>query len=189
MINLLPSQQKKELAEEKKYRLVLILGIIFSLSLISLFLTLSALEIYISGQVSSQKLLVELGEKEFRASDTQKLESEIGAVNQRLLDIESFYQNQFRAKAIIERVAKILPPGVYLTQFSLSLKPADKEKKREMQLSLSGFSPTREILYNFKKNIEKEKDFQNIYFPSSNWIKPADVDFSLIISLNPEQTK
>ena len=133
--------------------------------------------------------MVELGEKEFKASDTQKLESEIGAVNQRLLDIESFYQNQFRATELIEKIAKILPPGVYLTQFSLSSKYGDKEKKQEIQLSLSGFSPTREILYNFKKNIEKEKDFQNIYFPSSNWIKPTDVDFSLIINLNPGQIK
>ncbi len=169
MINLLPPQQKEELLEEEKYSLVLTLGILFLIFLISLILILFSIKIFISGEIEVQKILLSAEEKRFKESQIQNLEEKINASNQTLSKLNLFYQNQLNLTETLEKISGTLPPGTYLTTLNLNL----------AQISLSGFSPTREILLEFKENLDKEGTFGEIYFPPSNWVKPIDIDFSV----------
>lgn len=168
MINLLPLQEKKNLRMEENWRLVLILGFLFLIFLISLFLILFSVKSYLWGQVESRKILVDLEEKYFQSSEIQALREKITLANQNLSKLTPFYQKQKRGTEILEKISQTLPPGVYLTTLSW--------QKDTSQISLSGFSPTREILFEFKKKLE-EKEFREIYFPPQNWIEPTDIDF------------
>jgi len=182
MINLLPLQQKEELLEEEKYNLVLILGILFLIFFISLILILFSIKIFISGEVEVQKILLSAEEKRFKESQIQNLEEKINISNQTLSKLDLFYQNQLNLTEILEKTSETLPSGTYLTNlnFSLLTTPAEgKAPQYVAQISVSGFSPTREILLEFKKNLEKEEPFGEIYFPPSNWVKPIDIDFSV----------
>lgn len=173
MINLLPPEQKKELLQEERHKLVLILGLLIVFFLASLFLILLSIKIYISGGVLSQKILVDSEEEKFKISEIQKLEEEIKSTNQNLEKLTSFYKGQPNLTELLEKISKILPEKTYLTTFTLT--SSDKEKK--IKISLGGYSPTRELLFEFKKRLEAEPDFKEIYFPPSNWIKPKDIDF------------
>ncbi len=180
MINLLPPQQKEELLEEEKYNLVLILGILFLIFLISLILILFSIKIFISGEIEVQRILLSAEEKRFKGSPIQNLEEKINTSNQTLSKLNLFYQNQLNLTETLEKISETLPPGTYLTTFSLNplSTPAEGETLRYLaQVSLAGFSPTREILLEFKENLEKEEPFGEIYFPPSNWVKPTDIDF------------
>ena len=165
--SLLPPQQKEELLEEEKYSLVLTLGILFLIFLISLILILFSIKIFISGETEVQRILLSAEEKRFKESQIQNLEEKINASNQTLSKLNLFYQNQLNLTETLEKISGTLPPGTYLTTLNFNL----------AQISLSGFSPTREILLEFKENLEKEKIFGEIYFPPSNWVKPIDIDF------------
>ena len=167
MINLLPPLEKKNLEREEKYRLVLILGILVLLFLFSLSLILFAVKIYISGQVESQKILI-------KDLQTQEFEEEIKLINKDLSKLSSFYESQISWTKTLERFSRTIPEGIYLTSFSLSLP----------EVRVSGFCPSRDTLFNFKKRLEKEPDFKEIYFPSSNWAKPKDIDFNLNFKIN-----
>lgn len=180
MINLLPSQYKKELLEERNYRLVLILGILVLLSFVSLALILFSIKIYISGQVEYQKIILSEAEREFKQSETQNLQEKIALTNLTFSKLNSFYQENLYFTKTLERISKTLPSGTYLT--NLSFTPLAREEF-QVQISLSGFSPSREILFEFKKNLETEKDFQEIYFPPTNWIRPTDINFSLTFKI------
>ena len=169
MINLLPLQQKEELLEEEKHNLVLILGILFLIFLISLILILFSIKIFISGEVEIQNILLSAEEKRFKESQIQNLEEKINISNQTLSKLDLFYQNQLNLTETLEKISGTLPLGTYLTTLNLNL----------AQISLSGFSPTREILLEFKKNLEKEKIFGEIYFSPSNWVEPTDINFSV----------
>jgi len=186
MINLLPPQQKEELLEEKKYNLVLILGILFLIFLISLILILFSIKIFISGEVEAQKILFLEEEKKFKESQIQNLEEKINASNQTLSKLNLFYQNQLNLTEILEKISETLPSGTYLTNlnFSLLTTPAEGETQKYLaQISLTGFSPTREILLEFKENLEKEEPFGGIYFLPSNWVKPIDIDFIVTLRI------
>lgn len=173
MINLLPPKQKEELLEEEKLKLVLILGIVILAFLISLSLILVSIKTIIFGQVEIQKIFLE--EKELKTKKIQDLETKIKDYNLTLSHLDSFYQKNPHLTEILEKLSKTMPEGIYLTSFNFSLP--------NLEISLSGFSPDRQTLLEFKKNLEKEEKFENVYFPATNWISPTDINFSLTFNL------
>lgn len=178
MINLLPPENKKELLKEEQYKIVLILGIFILFFLVSFSLILFSIKIYVSGQLEVEKEFVEQSRKEMEFSEIERLEKEIGSLNEDILELELFYQNQISLTEILEEISFVLPSGVYLK--TISINPS-KEKDSKFLVSLSGFSSTRELLSEFKTNLEEKKELfkGKIDFPPSTWTKPVDIDFSL----------
>ncbi|MCJ7786600.1 PilN domain-containing protein [Patescibacteria group bacterium] len=174
MINLLPPQQKRDLLGEERFKLILILGILLLVFLILLSLILLSIKIYISGQAEYQKILANLEEKEL-PQRFNALKEKLNSINQDLSKIDSFYQGQFNLTEFLERISKIIPEGIYLNSFSY--------QKDTSQITLSGFSPTVEVLVDFKENLEKQKDFKEIRFPPVVWIKLVDIDFDLTFKI------
>lgn len=164
MINLLPPSEKNNLEIEKKYRLVLILCSITLFFLIALSLILFSLKIHVAGQSESQRIIVTATEKQFQNSQAQKLEADINSINENLVKLDSFYKNQANFTGFLEKISKIVPEGMYLANLSL----------RQKEVSLNGYSPTREILFEFKKRLEEEPAFEDVYFPPASWVTPED---------------
>ena len=171
MINLLPSQQKEELREEGKWKLIMILGIVLLAFLISLSLILFSIKTVILGQVEIQKILLEEREKELKTQKIQELEAKIRDYNLTLSNLDSFYKKNLNLTDILEKLSKTLPQGTYLTTFIFNL--------TTLEISLSGYSPDRETLVAFKENLEKEEKFEKVYFPLANWVSPTDINFSV----------
>ena len=178
MINLLPPQTKTELKLEERWKLVMLLGLLFLLFLVCLSLILISINIYISGEVASEKILLEQREKEFRTPQTQALQKNLTTFNQTLSQLDAFYQSQFNISDVLEKISKVLPPGTYLTNLSCTPQALNKDGWKTA-CSLSGFCPSRETLLDFKTNLEKEKSFGEISFPPASWVKPTDINFSV----------
>jgi len=178
MINLLPPQQKEELLEEKKLKLVLILGITILTVLFSLFLILFSVKTSVRGEVELQKVLME--QKDLQAPQQKILEERIKSLNLTLSELSSFYQREISLVDILETISKTLPKRTYLNTFNFSrlTKKEDLEKYRA-QVSLSGYAPSREILLEFKKNLESQDSFSGVYFPPANWVTPTDIIFTV----------
>jgi Tfp pilus assembly protein PilN len=177
MINLLPPVEKEELLLRERQNLILILGILLLLFLVSLSLILFSIKISLAGDLEIQKITLKELEKEVFSS--QGLEEKIKNSNQLLFNLHSFYQNQFSLTQILEKISGLLPPGVYLTNVNFT----HPQKEKGFQVSLSGFCPDRETLISFKKNLEMEKNFSEIYFPPENWLKPNDINFNVTFIL------
>jgi len=175
MINLLSPIEKEALTQEENWKLVLILGIIFIASLISSALILFSIKIYISGQIEAQKIL--LLQKELESSQVQPLKKEIKSANFTLSQLNSFYQETANSGEILEKISQALPTGTYLTNFTLTT--IVEKEEYPTQASLSGFSPDREALLEFKKNLESQELFKEIYFPPATWVKSTNIEFSL----------
>lgn len=173
MINLLPPQCKKELKEEENWKLISILNLLFLFFLISFSLILFAIKIYIQGQVESLKALASLEEKGLQISETQELKERIFLTNQNIVKLNSFYQNQINSIEILEKISQTLPSGVYLTAFSW--------QKKNRQISFSGYAPTREILFEFRKNLKEQKQFGEIDVTSPNLYAPTDIKFTAVL--------
>lgn len=179
MINLLPPQQKEEGIREEKWKLTSILGILSLVFLLYLSLILFSIKIYISSELESQKIIYDIEEKKFKASEIQDFQKKIISLNQNVSKLGSFYQEQIDLTKILEKISATLPPGVYLTNLNW--------QKEMSQIGVSGFAPARENLFEMKKSLEKEKDFENVYFPPSNWVKPKDINFYVTFKIKPSQ--
>lgn len=170
MINLLPPEEKKELLTEEAKRLTIILGLVVLLSLFCLIIILSFLKIYLLIQVDSQDDVLELIKKQVETSEAQVIKEKVEDSNQKFARINDFYEQKSDLEKTLERLTQTIPGEIYLTNLSYS--------KTSSQIILAGFSPSRDLLVQFKKNLEQKEEFQEIYFPPSSWIEPIDVDFS-----------
>ena len=169
MINLLPPAYQKELKQEENRRLTVILGMLFLVFLISLILILFSVKLYIQGQLASVKILADSEEKTLLTPQIQDLQGKINSANRNLAKLALFYGSQISAVGILEKIFKTIPSEIYLTAFSW--------QKDTSQVTISGFSPTREVLFNFQRNLEAAKEFTDFNFPSQNWIKSSNIDF------------
>ncbi len=175
MINLLPPFYKKEILREQNWKLTLILGLLFLIFSVSLILVLFSIKIYIQGRVESLKVLADVEEKFLQESGTPDFRGKIDSANQKILRLESFYKNQDNTLSFLENIFRLLPEKIYLTSLFW--------QKSASQVSLNGFSPSRETLFELKKNLEERKEFSDIYFPPSKWIDPVDINFQVTFKI------
>ncbi|MDI6603242.1 MAG: PilN domain-containing protein [Patescibacteria group bacterium] len=171
MINLLPPTQQEELRQEERFKLVLNLGIIILAFLVSLTLILFSIKISLSTDLKIQKIYFEQRNKKMEGLEIQELEAKINNYNSTLSKLIVFYHDQLDLTSMLEKISQALPEEIYLT--TLNFNP------QISQISLTGFSPNREILLQFKENLEKTEGLEKIYFPPANWIPATDIDFSV----------
>jgi len=169
MINLLPPVEKRKLLLEKNKRIVIILWVLVLFFLTCLTLILFSIKTYIQTQVKSQQYFLTETKKEKNQSEIENLQEEINSINSSLTKLSSFYQNGIYLSGILEKISKTLPKELYLTNLSIVFP----------HVSLFGFVPTTETLFEFKENLGKEPSFKEISFPPANWVDLTDIDFSV----------
>lgn len=203
MINLLPPIEKENLLMERIKRMVIILWFLAFFFLLCLILVFFAVMIYAKSQLQYQEAFSLQTREDVKQVKVEEFQGRVKLINSELAKLENFYSNKIYFSALVEKISKTLPNGVYLEDLSLVFIPgAEKEEKTEregeiivkktkepdaIEVSLAGFSPTRDLLFALKGNLEKEKDFVNIKFPPSNWVEEVDVDFSISFDINLNQ--
>ena len=176
MINLLPPKNKEELLQEKNWKQVMLLGFLAFFVLVSFSLILATINIFLTGEVETQKILYQQRSKELESPKMQELKKGLTSFNQTLSRLDSFYDEQFSLSEVMEEISETLPLGTYLG--NLSIIPG-KKGERKISCTLSGFSPTRDTLLKLKENLEKKNNIEEIYFPPANWVQPKNVNFSV----------
>ncbi len=183
MVNLLPPIEKEFLKAEETKRLITILGTVFLAFLACFILILFFVKIYISSQLELQEIKISAAEKEFKQSESQIFQEKINSANTLFSQLNSFYQKELNISDAIEEISGTLSKGIYLN--NLSFNPSTEEKNPAIRITLLGFAKDREILFEFKKNLESKVNFQEVYFPPTNWIKPTDIDFNVNFNWSP----
>ena len=177
MINLLPEKEKKELQiEETGRKLSLIFFFLFVFLLVLIFVLLS-LKIYILSQVKYSQDILETKEKSLSSFQFQNFKKIIEKTNQDFSKIRNFYDAQIFLTPILEKLSVLAPQTIYFT--NLSFKKIFQETELLTEIHISGYAKNRQDLFSFKKDLEAEKEFEDVYFSPSSWVKPGDIDFSL----------
>lgn len=175
MINLLPPKQKEELLAQEQFKIVLILGIVIISFLLSLALILFSIKTFMESDLQIEKIFIEQKEKELKNLKIEDLEEKIKEYNITLSKLNDFYQKQKSLTEVLEKISKTLPEKIYLTTFNFDYSNS--------QISLSGFSPSRELLLELKENLEKSGDFKDINFPPTTWIESNNINFTVTFKM------
>ena len=165
----------------------MVLWIFLLFFLICLIFVLYSIKYHIQGLADSQRIMFSQKEKAFEKSDTSDLQKNVALTNLTLKNIDNFYKNKFYLADILKDISSNLLPGMYLDNLSLTFSEDDKGKS--FKAVFSGFVPTRELLFEFKKNFEKQDSFKNIAFPTANWAKPNNIDFSVSFETDKKQSQ
>jgi Tfp pilus assembly protein PilN len=171
MINLLPQNEKNNLFLKRIKNLVIILGAVITICLICFILILLSLKFYILADVGYQKLLLQDTQEKYQSPDITTLKDTIQKYNKLLPSILSFYQKRIYFSDTLDVISEIeRPQGLYFTNISIN---------ESNKIGISGFSPTRDDLITFQKNLEKQGKIKNISFSADSWINPTKVNFNL----------
>lgn len=168
MINLLPPEQIEEIAKEKNLKVILHLGLFLFIFLISFYLSLFSIKIYLRGDLESKRILFQTEESNLELD----LEKEIKEYNEILKRLDAFQKQKIYFSPIIAEIIKNTPEKISFLNLFLELR-----QKEGIFVSLSGFSQDRESLLEFIK-ILKEK-YTEVNFPPEILLKKAEIDFSV----------
>lgn len=180
MINLLPPKEKERIKAEKMRKIIIILWILVFFFLLCLSLVFYSLKIYLTSQVTAQEQKLTNMERSDEIKKIEDFNKEVELANKIMGELESFSKGKVYFSNLIEKISSTVPLGIYFTNFSANLSGSG-----EVKVAIAGFSQTRDLLLNFKQNLEKESDVFKISMPSSNWTKPLDVLFSINFFIKP----
>lgn len=172
-LNLLPSQDKKDLELASLSRLIaslaiwfLIFLIIFTLLLISTYFSLSIL-------LEEQKKLIEIRQSDPKTQGVLEIEGKIKQANQIVKQVYLKQEEMILWTPLLEKMTRIVPSGIYLTNFSY--------KAVDNQITLNGWADWRENLLYFQESLEENSFFKEVEAPLSNLIKQRNIDFSFTL--------
>jgi len=193
MLNLLPEKEKKELEiEEIAKKLSLVFLFLFVFLLVLIFLCFS-LKVYILSQVQYSQDILESKEEVLGSSQFQDFKKNTKETNQNLSKIQDFYANQIFLAPFLEKLSNLTPQTIHFTNLSfktITLPPPSTTLpsiKEEIlaEVHIAGQAETRQELFFFKKDLEEEEEFKDVYFSLSSWVTPTDIEFSLSLKYEP----
>lgn len=169
MINLLPSEEKKELKEIKFFSFIVIVEILIIIFLLILSLMLFLIKSYIVAEVRSQEFLINKEQESLNSAKFGEVEKNIKGINQEFSQLNFFYENQKDLTPLFETITRFVPAGIYITSLSYL--------KDSSEIVLQGSAKKREDILKFKKSLEDNGQFENFYSPISNLVKPENINF------------
>lgn len=171
MINLLPSKEKRILVQERKFKITLILGCSFLLALIVLNLGLLGIKFYLSTTIGAlEQKIVDLRTR-IESPSNKALKKKVTNFNSDLGQSKTWFEDQQSVTKILEHISSLLPKHTYLISLVL--------QQPKTQVTILGFAPDRQTLFELKKNFEDQPQIKNFHFPPSNWIEPEQIQFNL----------
>lgn len=171
MINLLPSQKRDELKKAKQSKIVILFGSRIIIALVLLVLLAFSFNIYLKNQLEIGEILIQTEEKTIEFLGIGNIEKEIIEMNRLFSRINIFYGEQPNLTKVLEQISFLRPSGIHLINFSY--------QKMDSQIILNGWARDRRSFLEFKKSLEKQENFVNLYSPISNLIMPEDINFHL----------
>ena len=178
MINLIPNEEKKKMARNFYHRLTalsfLLLGfftaITFVVVLPSYFLSLVK-ENFANSKLETQK-------REPAPTLDPNMIIEIRNLDSKLALIEKVQKKKFIvSERVINQIISDKMPDIRLTRISYeNIIPTGKK------ININGIAPSRERLLLFREMLEGDSTFKNVNLPISNFIKGANIQFSLTLS-------
>ncbi len=154
--------------KEREMKEFLVLGFIFLALLVSFSLILLVVLLTLRGQLAFEKEILKETREGIGLSQKEELEREAVFYNEAAEYVLS-YENGEPVIRVLERVSAAKPEEIKIYNLSY--------KSEKSKVALSGYSPNRETLLEFKNNLEKS--FSEISFPSSSWVKRNDIEFSV----------
>ena len=188
MINLLPAEEKQKIVYRRQKKTAVIVWfflVFFAVCLIAVLLSVRAI---ISNKTSAEERIYSGLERKYEESETKAINKEINNFNSSVSKLDAFWKNKIYFSDIIARFAAIVPDGVYFNDLSLT-PSVQAEGPSYLSASVTGIAPTRESLFNLKKNLEKDGFFQQVSFPPANWVKATDINFTISFKIDSNGSK
>ncbi|MEY2671878.1 MAG: hypothetical protein RL687_295 [Candidatus Parcubacteria bacterium] len=178
MINLLPPNEKKKLKQEYLFRFLIVLFFILSILSLVASLFISPSYKYSVSKESIAQSNLEVFNAQNPQIDIEKLNSEIVKTNGKLSFIISKKKDKFVSESVLEKILALRTGGIVFSQISYN-----SVNEQSSTVSIAGVASDRTALRSFKDALIADGAFSSVDLPISNFIKPYDIDFNMLLIL------
>ena len=191
MINLLSPQDKQELKREMIFRKLSAILSLHFICLLFLILAFGFLSAFFSSQTRSLQQMALQREQQLQSVQFQAFKKDIISLNDSLNKLQIFWRKQISVSDFLARFLPLISSDMRLESLSFRLSPKKTSTSQNASatstnvqllcadIRLDGVANSRDGLYEFKKLLERQNDFQDVYFAPSSWAKARYPDFSL----------
>ena len=168
-INLLPKRELQQRSEEKKLRLILIVGSICLFLLIFFLLLVFVFKIKANSYLEEAK--IDLAEKKIGLFQVNQLEKKISKLNSTFKKVNRFYQSQIFTTEIFKILTSYFEPGMSIQGFNFSPETGKGY--------LLGYAKSLESLERYRDKLKENTAFQKAEIEILGFLKTKDVTFRL----------
>ena len=173
MINLLPKQQKKELADEFRLRLALATLVLCFITLLLAALFLAPL-FFVAKKHEVQLEQELVTTREFTKNEiTTQAKEIIKNVKIKTKDIGEYEKSFLVTERVLDAVLAHVNGAVSIRTISYM------SKDGKNGVSLTGIAPSREVLKDFVYRLGADTKLQNVTIPLSNYLKGQNLQFTI----------
>lgn len=183
MINLLPPEEKEALHLEHDKKIVIVLGVTVLVWGLCLVLMLASIHFYILGEINSKNFVLEQARLQYQTPSFLSFKDIIQKNNDVLATLDSFYKKELDISHVLQIISDLArPQGLFITNLSVQ-----RQDNQSVKVTTSGFSPSRDGLLAFQKNIQEDARIKNSYFSPESWIDPQNVTFYLNFEISKQK--
>ena len=177
MINLIPNEEKKEMAKDFYLRLATMSFLMLGISFLVSSVLIVPSYILSSSEKSSFETKLEIQKGEVIPLPDQNTISVIKDLKTKISLVENTEKNKviFSQKILNEIILKKIP-SIKITAISYQ---SDSQKGKT--ISIVGKAPSREVLLSFRRALEDNPAFSKVDLPISNFIKGSNIRFYLTL--------
>lgn len=174
-LDLLPRERKQELKRKKIFRLILRQEFLFLLPVAALVVVLFNILYLLSFELSTPIRTEE--QKKYQELDNY--EERFRQVNETTAELLKIQAGHLAWSNVFEKMDTVTPDGVVISNLNT----------KDYAVFLVGKARSRDILLEFKSNLESTECFWEVNVPLSNLVSKEDVDFQIDFSVNEDCLK
>ena len=181
-INLLPKSRQQEIHYTSLLSSLWLVVILSLLSFAVVFLAQFAVKIYLDAKSSSLSNQIELAKSQVNKNENADIKKKIEDANNVIADYNNLSDAVPKWSNVLKAFAVIPPSEVKIN--SLNVDPTTKI------VSITGFSPTRELVIQLYNNIlQDSNNFYNVDYPFENLMSPVNTHFHFSFHLRDKLLK
>lgn len=175
-LNLLSPEEKKIILAEQTNRRIIFWGVNLVTALLIFIILLSFIYVSISIKSKIAETDFKNAQAKFKIEGLQNLQTEIKQMNAQIKNLDKIQTEHKYYSQALEKIIDIIPVNALIKKISIN----------QNQVTVEGFSPSRETVLLIRQNLEKSPLFEKIESPIANLLKPTDIDFRFSFTLKKE---
>lgn len=181
ILNLLPQEYKDRMRRDITLRMLILVFVSLSVWTSVFFFLIAQGWTYLSIQNAALQQQLSVEQNTDAAKKIAALEKNIKEINSALTYANNISsQPSYNPSTLMSEIELIIPAGVTLNVFDLD--------SSNRALTVGGIAARREDVLSFEQKLRAQsKIIQDINAPITNLLKPANVQFSFFITLQPTQ--
>ena len=185
MINLLPTDEKREAYKDRVSRaFIVLLGMAGAVFAVGALLFLPSLLLVVAKEKNVRNEIELLNKTTPILQEKELLLGKTRLVNQRIILLEN--NDFFEISPLVEAARALKGNAVHLSGFFYEYKAATKTTAAAHTLTVNGTADSRDALVSFSRALEESPLFSAVSLPVGNLIQSTAIPFSLSATLTAE---